>query len=940
MEQQQPVTPQRKKDMCNKTDDSVTATTDAEATAAASSASPTLSSPPQRQRSSGGIGNGNEKHISEGDSSDRPHRQRLSILNRWPEDPPNDGDDEAAGGDKGLEPACCTPSCWLYRIYSNWMYSYMNVVLSKGAKQSKGGEEDLDAAHLTSDDLYVVPRTMEASLLLTQMEEYYNHQASENSIPSPDTIDNPTSYRQKRRRLLRTLWKIAAPMYIPAGICELLVVICGTTMPLLVRELLTIIENNRNADITSEGLPWALSLALVSVVNGLGNHRHRHLALKTGVALRAAVVNMIYQHVLQLSPQGKQGLTNGEITNLVAVDAQKLYEVTQEGHLVWALPLSIILVTCFLYQTLGPSVLVGIAVLIGFLPLINMITNQMMKVRTKRVQYSDQRVELVSNMLQGIKVTKLNNYEKSYEERITTVRDQELKFLKREMAIWASTMLITVCSPMLATGACFATYVLLDDGNILTAADTFGVLLLFSALRFPINFAGRLIGKLAQALSAVRRIAVFLERPLRLDADDKPSQSINNGVKESATKEEAPLNHTSVDAPLVLEHARFRIGRGTSPDDDEEDSDNETQSQCASMDLSSRSNAGASFTVSEFNFTLQKGQVLAVCGPVGSGKSTFLNGILEEAEHLGQTKVTKHGQFSYAPQDPFILNQSLRENILFGRLYEDDLYNRVLDACALRPDVEQLGGSDLVQIGERGVTLSGGQRQRVSLARAAYARASCVILDDPFSALDSGTGKQVFERLIAAPDALFKDSAVLLVTHASHFISHRAVDKILLMVQGTNRFYGTWDEMSNFAPSDELTKRAVDHINSQVRENTEESDSEEEEEVDKKLAKRQNSKGINKVKIMQRETREHGLSSLKTWLLWFQRAGGVWFMGSQIIFLTIDRFAYIAVEWFLAQWTSGAFKPVVILGVEFPAQTDGLSAQVRMDQLVLRSLPR
>ncbi|KAL3924691.1 MAG: hypothetical protein SGILL_000891 [Bacillariaceae sp.] len=842
----------------------------------------------------------------------------------------------------------------------------MNVVLRKGAKQSKRqkkGEDEQEendndddenhldstrstsapppaADHLTSDDLYVVPRAMQSSKLMTQMDQFYNHelqQSQQQQQQQDEAQQSPSTYRQKRRRLLKTLWKIAAPTYIPAGICELLVVICGTTLPLLVRELLTILENNQGEDIISEGLPWALSIAVVSVVNGLGNHRHRHLALKTGVALRAAVVNVIYQHVMQLSPQGKQGLASGEITNLVAVDAQKLFEVTQEGHLVWALPLSIILVTYFLYQTLGPSVLVGIVVLIGFLPLINAITSKMMKVRMQRVHFSDQRVEIVSNMLQGIKVTKLNNYEQSYEERITHIRDQELKYLKREMAIWGTTMLMTVCSPMLATGACFATYVLMDEDNILTAADTFGVLLLFSALRFPINFAGRLIGKLAQALSAIRRIALFLERPLRDDDNNAINTKKAAGEKEEAAKD---IDNSS-DAPLVLKQARFRIG-GSSEDleskepesveSNDIESKDETKSKTVSMDLSSRSNGGTSFTVSEFNFSLKRGEVLAVCGPVGSGKSTFLNGILEEAEPMGQTEVVKNGQFAYAPQDPFILNQSLRENILFGLRYEKERYNRVLDACALRPDIEQLGGTDLVEIGERGVTLSGGQRQRISLARAAYVKASCIILDDPFSALDSGTGKLVFERLIASPDALLKDSAVLLVTHASHFISNRAVDKILLMVTGRNRFYGTWDDLSHFDPTDILTKRAVDHINSQVRENTEEdSDSEDKAEAEEKKEKGriEKKKDEKKKKIMQKETREHGLSSLKTWLLWFQRAGGVWFMTLQIIFLIIDRTAYIAVEWFLAQWTAGAYEPVVIFGVEFPAQTDGLEAQAQ-----------
>ena len=200
------------------------------------------------------------------------------------------------------------------------------------------------------------------------------------------------------------------------------------------------------------------------------------------------------------------------------------------------------------------------------------------------------------------------------------------------------------------------------------------------------------------------------------------------------------------------------------------------------------------------------------------------------------------------------------------------------------------------------------------------------------SALDSGTGKLVFERLIAAPDALLKDSALILVTHQSHFISHRAVNKILLIVQGRNRFYGSWDDLSHFKSSDMLTQRAVDHINSQVRENTEERDSKDKGGEKKKAmedVKVENALDLNnKTKIMQKETREHGLSSLKTWLLWFQRAGGWWFVGIMFILLVVDRGAYIATELFLAQWTQGAYEPVNILGVEFAAQTDGLSAQV------------
>lgn len=453
---------------------------------------------------------------------------------------------------------------------------------------------------------------------------------------------------------------------------------------------------------------------------------------------------------------------------------------------------------------------------------------------------------------------------------------------------------MTVTSPVIATGATFATYVLIDDGNILTASDTFGVLLLFSALRFPINIAGKLIGKAAQATSALRRLALFLDRPVRhapnVGANKEPDEV---GSQLTTTESDDTTEPGSNEFLLTLKNASFRIG------------------DMVPINVDDRDVSG--FTVSKFDFSIAKGQVLVVCGPVGAGKSTLINGILEDAEALDDSHVHVSGPISYVPQTPFILNMSVRDNILFGLPMNQERYDKILDACALRPDLEQLGeAGDLTEIGERGVTLSGGQKQRVSLARAAYnTDASVFILDDPFSALDSATGKVVFERLISSNLALLKDKAVVLVTHASHFITHRAVDKILLMVDGQNRFLGSSEELANFHPTDENTLRAVEHIKSSIRNERGASGSEGEEireqvEADEDVDKRKRGR------LIQEEQREHGLSSLRTWLLWFQRAGGWTFMSLQITFMGIDRVVYVAVEWFLVSHARGSIGNAAI----------------------------
>lgn len=177
-------------------------------------------------------------------------------------------------------------------------------------------------------------------------------------------------------------------------------------------------------------------------------------------------------------------------------------------------------------------------------------------------------------------------------------------------------------------------------------------------------------------------------------------------------------------------------------------------------------------------------------------------------------------------------------------------------------------------------------------------------MDDPFSALDSGTGKDVFESLIASSsDALLKDRAVLLVSHAPHIISHPAVNTILLIVNGRNQFIGTWEELKQFESNihDKPTLRAVNHIQSQIRENTKNNEvlrnnrndtinprtdsknrrepndtSTNESTVNKASYLQRQQQEIANKKIMQKELRQHGLSNAATWLLWFRRAGGTY----------------------------------------------------------------
>jgi ATP-binding cassette subfamily C (CFTR/MRP) protein 1 len=561
-------------------------------------------------------------------------------------------------------------------VWQKWTYGYMGRILSQSFQRSKQRqqqqEEDSTPPLLSHDDIYAVPDRLQSQRLRQAFWSEYKRQ-----LPRQPTHE---------RALLWALWKLAAPTFVPAGVCQLVSIICQVAVPLIVRQLLQQVEENPAQPVDL----WpCFCILAVLLVYGMTNHRQRHLAMQAGITLRATVLAVLYEHILTLTPQGRAGVTTGQVTNLVAVDTQKLYEVAQEGHLLWALPLAILLVTICLVTILGPVSLVGIAVLVSLVPLVQRITASMLRLRGQRVKCTDERIATTHALLQGIQVTKLNHYEQQYERTVTTVRNQELQWLARETAVWATTLSVSKLSAAFAAASTFAVYVLVDETHILTAALSFSVFLLFSALRFPINYAGRLMGRLAQARSSIQRLSAFLQRPARPWQDEDDETNEQHFIR----------SHTNINGrpPLTVRQGSFAIGESVhskeSDDSSETDDDNNKPA----------------FVVSMFDFSVEKGQVLACCGPVGSGKSTLIQGILGEAAAASPaTQVFTAGSMALVPQTPFILNDTVRENILFGRPYDPIVYQQVVQACCLGPDMAGLGPTrDLTEIGERGVTLSG-----------------------------------------------------------------------------------------------------------------------------------------------------------------------------------------------------------------------------------------
>ena len=312
-----------------------------------------------------------------------------------------------------------TSNHWYQKLTQSLTYSYMGPLLQKGRRQF------LDGDHLTQEDLYQVPSSMNAKDLVTLFRQYYT---------------------EEQGQLWKVLWKLAAPTFVPAGFYQLIYVAARVSLPLAMRGLLMALEDNPNQAIVREGLPYVVVIFVAAVAAAFAQHREVHLATQAGIVMRAALISMIYEHSLRLSPGGKTGLSGGEVTNLVATDTQKIFEVTLEGHLVWSCPLFVIIVTVLLWVVMGPELIVGVVVLIGFVPIVKMIVSRMLKIRKKRAILADKRINIITAMLQGIRVTKLNDWFGLALDRIETVRRQEMKLLRSELFMWGWTMVSAVCS--------------------------------------------------------------------------------------------------------------------------------------------------------------------------------------------------------------------------------------------------------------------------------------------------------------------------------------------------------------------------------------------------------------------------------------------------------------------------------------------------------------
>ncbi|XP_004296300.1 PREDICTED: ABC transporter C family member 10-like [Fragaria vesca subsp. vesca] len=533
----------------------------------------------------------------------------------------------------------------------------------------------------------------------------------------------PNSQPSVLRILILCHWK----EILLSGFFALLKILSLCAGPLLLNAFILVAEGN--ASFEHEGYLLAGALFVLKTIESLSQRQWYFRCRLIGLKVRSLLSAAIYKKQLRLSNAAKLTHSGGEIMNYVTVDAYRIGEFPFWFHQTWTTSVQLCFSLVILFRAVGLATFAALVMILFSIILNAPLAKLQHRFQSKLMKAQDERLKASSEALVNMKVLKLYAWETHFRKAIEKLRKEEHKWLSAMLFRKAYSTFLFWTTPALVSaatfGACYLLNIPLHANNIFTFISTLRL------VQEPIRTIPDVFAVAIQAKVGFARIVKFLEAP-----ELQPSNVRKCNMK-------------NVDKSIEIKSANFSWEENSSKS-----------------------------ILRNINLEVRPGEKVAICGEVGSGKSSLLAAILGEIPTV-QGNIQVYGKIAYVSQTAWIQSGTIQENILFGSCMDSKRYRETLERCSLVKDLELLPYGDLTEIGERGVNLSGGQKQRIQLARALYQDADIYLLDDPFSAVDAHTATSLFNEYVM--EAL-SGKTVLLVTHQVDFLP--AFHFVLLMMDG------------------------------------------------------------------------------------------------------------------------------------------------------------
>ncbi|KAG8734470.1 hypothetical protein FRC11_009999, partial [Ceratobasidium sp. 423] len=514
-----------------------------------------------------------------------------------------------------------------------------------------------------------------------------------------------------------------------------------------------------------KGLGLAFGLLALQWLIMLLNVHAFHRSFTTGVLLRTALITSVFSRALSLTPRARTmgGMTGGKFVGLISTDVSRIDYCAGYFHMAWTAPLQMVICLILLCVNLGWSALPGLAFFVILSPLQGKVTQRLFLLRKRSMVWTEKRIKALHEILGAMRIIKLFAWELPFMDRIGGYRRTEMSYLRSRLTLRSFNNAFAFSLPTLSSVVSFVIYS--ASGHPLEPGIIFSSLSLFVLLRTPMTFLPVALNAITDASTAVQRLQpIFIAetRPESLPVEPDLPVAIKAQALDLTWDSPPPAN-----APKKISSAVWRREAGA------------TTPPVSANEETTTTPVKEPFKMNNINLEIPRGQLCAIVGPVGSGKSSLLQGLIGEMRKTGGD-IQFGGTVGYCPQTAWI------------QPYDEEKYQDIVRRVCLRPDFDMLPHGDLTEVGEKGISLSGGQKQRINIARALYFGCDITLFDDSFSALDAHVGKAVFDNVIRAGGALDGRTRVL-VTHKLDFLPH--VDYIITLSEGKITEQGTYTDL-------------------------------------------------------------------------------------------------------------------------------------------------